>query len=141
MDGGANSSKLKSDEDEDQRVQDKIQRFPDSVRLDANRRRKKVIAAAGEEQSARDNRQYARGLNFLGREIDSIRSQNAERDLNRPIVDVALDAGDQQGGEQTQSNAASREPGQGEDAARHCGCLFVDQNNYAELKGKQAGCV
>ena len=58
-DGGADRRKLKSYEDEDQSIQNKIQGLPDRPDLDANRGRKEFGAASGKEQSARDNRQYA----------------------------------------------------------------------------------
>jgi hypothetical protein len=48
-DGGANRRKLKSNENKDQPIQNKIQRFPDGPGLESNRGREEVGAAASEE--------------------------------------------------------------------------------------------
>ena len=117
-DGAANRRKLKSDEDEDQPIQNKIQRLPDGPDLDANRGREEVDAAAGQEQSASDDRQHARGVNLLRRQIGGIGHQDAEGDLDRAIVDSPLDVVDDPADEQAQANAAADEPGEGQDAAR-----------------------
>jgi hypothetical protein len=64
-------------------------------------------------------------VNLLRREIDRIGRQDAERDLNRPIVDAALDAVYEQAGQQTQSDASCGEPNQGQEADRNCRYLPV----------------
>ena len=118
LDGAANRRKLKSDEDEDQPVQNKVQRFPDGPDLDANRGREESDAAAGQEQAARDNGQHARGVNLLRRQIGGVGDQNAEGDLDGAIVDAPLDGSTIQPTSSPSANAAAGEPGEGQDAGR-----------------------
>ena len=80
-------------------------------------------------------------MNLLRREISGIGDQDAERDLDRAIVDPALDVVDDPADEQAQCNAAGGEPGEGQDAARHSRHLLVDHNGGGELKSEQAGSV
>ena len=110
--------KLKSNEDEDQSIQNEIQGLPDGPDLEANRGREEIGAAARQKQSARDNRQHARRVNCICGQINGVRDQNAQGDLDRAIIDPPLDLVDDPADDQAQPDAAGSQPGKSQDSAR-----------------------
>ena len=62
----------------------------------------------GEEQPASNHRQYARRTGEISREVNGVRDQNTQRNLNRTVVDHAFEAVDNPPHKQAQGNTARR---------------------------------
>ena len=95
-------------------------------------------AAPAEKQAAGHDSQHPRGVNGIRREIDRVRDQNTESDLDGTVVNLPLDIIDNPTNEQAECDAANYEPYKCEGAAEYGGHAPAHHYSYGKLESQQA---
>ena len=84
---------MKTNQNEDQAVENEGKRVPYSQGLQAHVRRKEMRALAAEVESTSNYGEHPRSSNGISRKVRDIRSKNAERDLDGSILETARNVG------------------------------------------------
>lgn len=132
---------MQPDQDEHQAVDGEGEGIPKAVGLQTHAGREQLRLAASEIEAAGYDRENAGSVHRLCGQIGGVGNHDAENDFDGAIVEIALDALDDEGDEKTDGQADDDKVGEAEETCGDGRSFSLDDHGNAKFQGQQSGGV